>query len=131
MSLRRDQRGIGLFTILIIALVGLFGIGILGSLNWNFLLAIMMILVIGLAMVGVVFFKMDFKYVMIISMICLAITLFVTVTPVVIMGFLVAGFAMWKLTPEKHLAMMVALIGLGLLLVVWGTTQLASLGIYP
>ena len=129
-----DQRGIlglSLPVLILLAILGIFGFSIIGAINWKFLMAIMMFLVIGLTLIGVVFMKMDFKYVIIVSMICLAITFVITVTPAVIMGFLVVGFAMWKLSPQKHLALMIALIGIGLILVLWGSMKLAELGIFP
>lgn len=131
MSLRRDQRGIGILPIIIIAILGIFGISLFSAINWRFLLALMVVVVMGLAVVGGVFFKIPFKYVVMVSVLCLGVVIFIEVTAPVILGLLLVGFAMWKFTPEKHLAIMVALIGFGCLLVVWGTAALESLGIVP
>lgn len=132
-SLMRDERGlIGWIAIGVIGLLLLTGLGgSVISVNWGFMLAIAMFLVMGLALVGALFKVIAIKHAIIIAMICMAIAMFITITPIVIFGFLIAGFAMWKFTPEKHIAIMVGMIGVGLLLVVWGTAGLATLGVYP
>lgn len=134
LNLMRDERGlIGWIAIAVVGLLAFLGLG--GSsmidINWGFLLAITMILVIGLAVFGMVFKGLPFKFVMVIVVVCMAISLFFTITPPVIIGFIIVGFAMWKFTPEKHLALLVGMIGVGLLLIVWGTAGLATMGIYP
>jgi len=134
MRLMRDERGlIGWIAIAVVGLIAFMGLGgssVIG-IDWGFFLAISMILVVGLAVFGMAFKGLQFKFVIIIAVLCMAIALFFTITPVVILGFVIVGFAMWKFTPEKHIALLVGMIGVGLLLVVWGTAGLATLGIYP
>ena len=133
MRLMQDERGlIGWIAIAVVSLLLLTGLGgSIISINWGFLLVITMFLVMGLTLVGTLFKVINIKHAIIIAIICMAIAMFITITPVVIFGFLLAGFAMWKFTPEKHMAVMVGMIGVGLLIVIWGTAGLATLGVYP
>jgi hypothetical protein len=133
-QLGRDQRGfLGLsIPLIILAILGVLIFSWLSSINWGFLLVVMMVVVLGLMVYGAVFKGIDFKYVVIVALLCLALAMILTITIPVILGLLFVGFAMWKLTPAKQPALFVMMVGVGLVLVVIGSKlAVESLGILP
>lgn len=127
-----DERGVGVIGLIIAAVLALFGIAGVSAINLRFLMAVLILTTIGLAVVGSLFFRVPFKYVIILAVICLGIVVFMEVTAPVVAGLLVVAFAMWKLTPMKQPAMFVGLVGVGLLLVVWGSKfAIETLGVLP
>jgi hypothetical protein len=129
---RLGERGVGLLGIIIIAFLALFGLAAVSAISFKFLLAVLIITTIGLGVVGALMFKVDFKYVVILALVCLGIVVFMEVTAPVIVGILVVALAMWKLSPAKQPALFVGLIGVGLIMVVWGTKlAIEVLGIVP
>lgn len=133
--LGRDQRGfiLTLPIILIAGVLALFGFSAMAAIDWRFLLAMMAMGIVGMAFVGVLFFKADFKLVIVAALVSLMIVFIVEVTFPVIVGGLIAVAAMWnfKLLAKRPL-MLFALIGVGLLVMVWGSYAiLAPMGIVP
>jgi len=134
-SLGKDQSGFvfSLPILIIIGVLGVLGLGAASAINWRFLLAIMAMGIVGMAFAGVLFFKADFKMVMYASVIAIGIVFIVEVTFPVLVGGLIALFAMWnfKFLKGKPLILF-ALVGVGLLVMMMGTKFiLLPMGILP
>jgi len=130
----KDERGQfgGLLLPLILGVLALLGISFIGAINFKFLLVLMMFIVIGLAVFGGVFKGINFKWVMAVAVVCLGITLVLTVTIPVVVGVVLIGFALWKYSSLKQPAIFVMMIGIGLLMVIFGTNfAIQTLGIQP
>lgn len=123
--------GMGIGTIVMLIAV-LFGFSLFGSINWKFLLSLFMLVAVGISVIGFALGKIkNFKYILYITMICIGITFILEVTPIVIIGIFIVAGTMWKFSPHKQPAIFVALIGMGMLLVLYGSRALILLGLTP
>jgi len=126
-GLKSDERGfLGLGTIGMIALIsilGVFGISIGASMDWTFIMATMIFVVIGLGVVGSIWFNVDFKYVMILAILSLGIVTLLEVGAVTAMGLLiVGGIFYWRpVFMQKNAWLFMAMVGLGALLAIYGS----------
>jgi len=107
------------------------------ALTFKYVIALAALCVIGIVVAGY-YFKQgpmvgvkNFTQVIIISGICLAIVAFVTVTPVFIVGVLVVGAGLYFYTRYKYPAVLVLLVGVGLLMLLAGSFALKTLGVTP
>jgi len=134
-SIRTDQGGfIGGLTLPIIlaGFFGIFGISFLAAINWAYLLATLVVVVIGLTVTGSVFFNIPFKYVIIVAVLCLGIVVFLQVGALAATGIILVGGVLYKFSPAKRPAIFIGLIGLGSLLVIWGSRfAVETLGVMP
>lgn len=114
------ERGIAsIVIILIIAILGIFGFGVMAAINWKAILAIFAAGIIAMAVAGALFFKAKWEYVMICSIIALAIVFIIEVTFPMLVGGLVVMFAMWnfKSLGKKPIWFFgLILLGLGMML---------------
>jgi len=117
---------------LIALIAGVIGIALISAINIIFLLALMVFVVIGIAAAGVFLRGLDFRYLVVTSLICLGIVAFITINALTCVGLLIIGGAMYKLTPAKQPALFVALVGVGLLVAIWGAKFVViPLGVLP
>lgn len=134
-KLKMDKRGFVLsLPILIIGgILAFLGMGVAATINWQFLLAVMAMGIIGIAFLGVVFFKADFKLVIYASIISIAIVFIVEVTFPVLVGGIIAIFAMWNFKYLKGKPLILfALVATGLAVMLFGATLvLAPMGVFP
>ena len=134
LSYSRDEGGIATIIVVAIALIaGLFLFSAAAAINWQFILAVMAMGVIGIAFIGVVFFKADFKLVIMAALVSLAIVFIVEVSFPVIVGGLIALGAVWHLKLlSKRPLILVSLVAAGLLVMLLGYHfVLIPLGVYP
>lgn len=131
-GLMRDERGIiGIIGVAIIGILALFSFSALAAINWQFLLAMMAMGIVALAFVGVLFFKADFKLVILAAVVSLGIVFIVEVSLPVIVGAIIVGFGMWKISPAKQPMLFVGMVGLGLLVMVWAYRAMILGGMLP
>jgi hypothetical protein len=127
-----DERGIaGIALAIILGILSLLGISALGAINPRFVLMLILITCFLLGIVGTVFFRLPIQFPILIGLIAVAIVLFLEITPVVALGLMIAGFALWRVSPAKMPALFIGLLGIGCLMVFWGTKLTISLGVLP
>lgn len=132
-GLGNEQAGIATGIIILIAgALGLGGIAALSAINWQFMMAVMVMVVIALGVIGTVFFKVPFKYVLVLAILCLGVVTFIQIGAMTAAGLIVVGGVLYKVNPNRNLALFSILIGVGLLTVILGS-QLAieTLNISP
>lgn len=130
--LNGDERGFFLPGILLPLLFFfvIFGWGA-SIINMTFLLSLMVLVIFALAVYGAITGKIKWKHTMYIGGAAMAITFIMTVNIVVVFGVILGAFTLWKLTPYKMPALWIGSLGLALLLIIWGTMYLQSMGIMP
>ncbi len=99
--------------------------------NMTFLLSLMVLVIFALAVYGAITGKIKWEHTMYIGGAAMAITFIMTVNIVVVFGVILGAFTLWKLTPYKMPALWIGSLGLALLLIIWGTMYLQSMGIMP
>lgn len=123
-TIRKDQGGLIGTTgmIIIAAIAGVLGIGAASTLDWTFIVATMMMAVIALTIVGTIWFGVPFNRVIIMSMICLGIVTFLEIGVLPAAGLIVVGGTFYRFNPvgNQQIWFFLALIGVGLLAVIWG-----------
>lgn len=137
MQQKMDNRGAATDLIQWLIIAGVIG-GVLVFLaaTFKYIVALVALTVIGLMIFGY-FFKKDVKrkqdlgQIIIISMICLGIVGFVAVTPSLILGVLIVGGGLWYYLKAKQLAVLVLMVGVGLMMMLVGSVGLKALGVYP
>ena len=124
-NLMRDERGLaGIVIAGIVALLAIFGLSAASTIEWRFLLAVMAMGIVGMAFVGVLFFKADFKMVLIAAVIAIGIVFIVEVSLPMIIGGVIIIAAMWHLKMlSKRPLMLLALVACGLLVMVLGANM--------
>ena len=136
MQWKMDERGGATDLIQWLVIAGVVG-GVLIFLaaNFRYIVALGAICVIGLMIFGYFFKgtpnKENFGHVIIISAICLGIVGFVTVTPGIVIGVMLAGGGLWYYSKNKKIAVFVLMVGFGMLLVLAGSMGLKVLGVFP
>lgn len=123
------ERGIAsLIIIAIIAVLALFGFSAMAAINWKFILALFAMGIVGLSVVGVLFFKANWNMVMLAAVVSFGIIFIIEVTFPVLVGGLMVIFAMWQFKLLKGQPLMfVGLVGIGLTVMLLG----AKLALYP
>ncbi len=138
MRLGRDERGLlGVawltLPILITGILGLLGISAVASVNWEFILALFAMGIIGISFVGVLFFKADKKLILFAILASTFIIVLVEVSFPVLVGGIIAIAAMWNMKLlKKRPLMLVTLVMTGLITMVWGSYAIIlPMGILP
>ena len=130
----RDEGGIATIIVVAIALIaGLFFFSAAAAINWQFILAVMAMGIIGISFIGVIFFRANFKLVIMAALVSLAIVFIVEVSFPVIVGGLIALGAVWHLKLlSKRPLILVSLVAAGLLVMLLGYHfVMIPLGVYP
>ncbi len=135
-TLAQDERGIATWIVAgIAAILGVGALSTAAAINWEFLVAAMVLAVIGITAVGAVFFNVDFIYVIIIAIISLGIVVFLQIGTLAAVGLLVVGGTFYRFNPAggRQLWMFILLIAIGIVSVVIGTQMfiVPELGIQP
>lgn len=135
MRLIRDERGlIGIIGIVIIGIIALFGFSAAAAINWKFIIALFAMGIIGIAFIGVVFFKADFKMVIYAALASFGILVIIEITmPVLVGAALVLGALYYfKVLIPKRPLIFFLLVVTGLIVMVWGYAAIIlPMGVYP
>ena len=131
--LNRDEQGIiGLIGIGIIGFLALFTFSAAAAIDWSFIVALAVIVVIGLSVFGSMFFHFPFTYTIIVAILCLAVVVFMQIGVLAAAGLIIIGGGMYKLSPAKQPGMFMMLAGVGCIMVIWGAKFcIETLGIVP
>lgn len=133
-SLMRDERGIaGIIVMGVVALLAVLGISAVAAVNWHFLLALFAMGIIGMAFVGVVFFKASPKLIMVAMLASVFIVVLVEVSFPVLVGGIIAIAAMWNMKLLKRQPLILAVLVItGVAVMIFGyTAVLLPMGIVP
>jgi len=149
-SLGKDQGGIlGLSITMIIALVaGVVGLGVVSTIDMTFLLAILVMCIIGISVVAYSMGRIsNFMHVIIIAFVCVGIVMILEVGAVTAAGLAVIGGGVYYFGGlsgsmfglsfgsgggNRQVGMFMIMLGLGSLLVIWGAKfVLVPMGIVP
>lgn len=125
-NIRTDEGGLlGLTGAAILAAIaGVLGISWAASVDWTYMMATMIFIVIALGVVGVIFFNVPFDRVLILSMICLAIVAFLEIGAIMALALIIAAGAFYSVPQLKgysqtQLGMFIGLVALGVGLAVY------------
>ena len=117
-----DDCGIAsLILVVIIAIAGLLGISFVSAFSWKPILAVFAAGIVAMAFAGVLFFKADFKFVMLAIASAVGIVFILEVSFPVIIGGVVILAAVWNLkllTKKPILLGALVLLGLAMMLLV-------------
>jgi hypothetical protein len=113
----KDQGGlIPLVILAIIGLIALFGVWGMSLTSWKGVIAVLAAGTIAMAVAGAVFFKANWNYVLLAIIMAFAIVFITEISFLALIGGLMVVFALWNLKIlSKNIAIFVALVGIGLL----------------
>ncbi|KUO40643.1 MAG: hypothetical protein APZ16_04500 [Candidatus Hadarchaeum yellowstonense] len=113
----KDQGGlIPLVVLAIIGLIALFGIWGMSLTSWKGVIAVLAAGTIAMAVAGAVFFKANWNYVLLAIIMAFAIVFITEISFLALIGGLMVVFALWNFKIlSKNIAIFVALVGIGLL----------------
>lgn len=129
-----DKGIAGIILIAIIGLIALFGIGtVAAAIDWSFLLGLMAMGIIGIAFIGTVFFKADFKLVIAAAVISLGIMFVLEVGFITLVGGALVILAGWNFNIlKKQPLVFCLLVFTGLVTMFAGNILvLMPLGVFP
>jgi len=113
----KDQGGlIPLVVLAIIGLIALFGVWGMSLTSWKGVIAVLAAGTIAMAVAGAVFFKANWNYVLLAIIMAFAIVFITEISFLALIGGLMVVFALWNFKIlSKNIAIFVALVGIGLL----------------
>jgi hypothetical protein len=128
------ERGFAQIVIIaIIGIIALFGFSAVAAINWKFILALFAMGIVAMAFVGVLFFKADFKMVMLAALCSFGIIFVLEVGFVTIIGGCVVLAALWQMKLLKKQPLIICtLVAIGLFVMLFGAKMvLLPLGVMP
>lgn len=125
-ELMQDQKGFALSTTaiaIITAVAGVLGISAVSTVDWTFMLASMIFVVIALGLVGSFFFGVPLELTIALSVVSLGVVALLEIGTLPAIGLMLVGGAIYRFESPSgvNLYVMVGMIGLGVLAAVFGT----------